>query len=105
MSTIATLLSGLGLFFIGVRALSANLVPLAGRRSMPVLTQGGIEKIRREGEVLSFERVLGETRLLCLFNLSAAPALFSTDEQVAMKLEPWGTAYIPRDGVASSIAA
>ncbi len=33
MSTIATLLSGLGLFFIGVRALSANLVPLAGRRA------------------------------------------------------------------------
>jgi phosphate:Na+ symporter len=33
MSTIATLLSGLGLFFIGVRALSANLVPLVGRRA------------------------------------------------------------------------
>jgi phosphate:Na+ symporter len=33
MSTIAALLSGLGLFFIGVRMLSANLVPLVGRRT------------------------------------------------------------------------
>ncbi|MDR6953038.1 phosphate:Na+ symporter [Ancylobacter sp. 3268] len=32
MATLALLLSGLGLFFIGVRALSANLVPLVGRR-------------------------------------------------------------------------
>ncbi len=33
VSTIAALLSGLGLFFIGVRSLSANLVPLVGRRT------------------------------------------------------------------------
>ncbi|CAA0098343.1 Uncharacterised protein [Starkeya nomas] len=33
MATIALLLSGLGLFFIGVRGLSANLVPLVGRRA------------------------------------------------------------------------
>lgn len=32
MATLALLLSGLGLFFIGVRGLSANLVPLVGRR-------------------------------------------------------------------------
>ena len=32
-STLAALLTGLGLFFVGVRALSANLVPLAGRRA------------------------------------------------------------------------
>ncbi|MBS7541848.1 Na+/Picotransporter [Ancylobacter oerskovii] len=32
MATLALLLSGLGLFFIGVRSLSANLVPLVGRR-------------------------------------------------------------------------
>jgi phosphate:Na+ symporter len=32
-TTTAALLSGLGLFFIGVRSLSANLVPLAGRRT------------------------------------------------------------------------
>ena len=32
-TTLAALLTGLGLFFVGVRALSANLVPLAGRRS------------------------------------------------------------------------
>jgi phosphate:Na+ symporter len=32
-NTIAALLSGLGLFFIGVRSLSANLVPLVGRRA------------------------------------------------------------------------
>jgi len=33
MATIALLMSGLGLFFIGVRGLSANLVPLVGRRA------------------------------------------------------------------------
>ncbi|MPT21752.1 MAG: Na+/Picotransporter, partial [Starkeya sp.] len=33
MATIALLFSGLGLFFIGVRGLSANLVPLVGRRT------------------------------------------------------------------------
>ena len=33
MATIALLLSGLGLFFIGVRGLSANLVPLVGRQA------------------------------------------------------------------------
>lgn len=33
MATVALLLSGLGLFFIGVRGLSANLVPLVGRRT------------------------------------------------------------------------
>ena len=32
-STLCALLAGLGLFFIGVRGLSANLVPLAGRRA------------------------------------------------------------------------
>jgi phosphate:Na+ symporter len=36
MSTIAALLSGLGLFFIGVRMLSANLVPLVGRRTRAI---------------------------------------------------------------------
>ena len=33
METVSLLLSGLGLFFIGVRGLSANLVPLVGRRA------------------------------------------------------------------------
>lgn len=33
MATIALMFSGLGLFFIGVRGLSANLVPLVGRRA------------------------------------------------------------------------
>ncbi|MFT0861124.1 Na/Pi symporter [Ancylobacter sp. G4_0304] len=33
LATISELLAGLGLFFIGVRALSANLVPLMGRRA------------------------------------------------------------------------
>lgn len=33
LSTLAELCAGLGLFFIGVRALSANLVPLMGRRA------------------------------------------------------------------------
>lgn len=33
VSTLAELCAGLGLFFIGVRALSANLVPLMGRRA------------------------------------------------------------------------
>ncbi|MDQ0391155.1 Na/Pi symporter [Labrys monachus] len=39
IATIAALLSGLGLFFIGVRSLSANLVPLAGRRTRAVFAQ------------------------------------------------------------------
>jgi alpha-glucosidase len=80
---------------------------LKWRRTMPVLTQGGIENIRREGNVLSFERVLGATRMLCLFNLSGETALYTTDEQVAMRLVPWGTAYVQRDGVVmiTSIAA
>ncbi|HTJ65185.1 MAG TPA: Na/Pi symporter [Alphaproteobacteria bacterium] len=33
IETLASLMSGLGLFFIGVRALSGNLVPLIGRRT------------------------------------------------------------------------
>jgi phosphate:Na+ symporter len=39
IETVATLLSGLGLFFIGVRLLSANLVPLVGRRTRVVFAQ------------------------------------------------------------------
>jgi phosphate:Na+ symporter len=39
IGTIATLLSGLGLFFIGVRSLSANLVPLIGRRTRILFAQ------------------------------------------------------------------
>ncbi|MDQ0509235.1 Na+/Picotransporter [Ancylobacter amanitiformis] len=39
MSTIASLLCGLGLFFIGVRMLSANLVPLVGRRARAVFAR------------------------------------------------------------------
>jgi phosphate:Na+ symporter len=37
--TIAALLSGLGLFFLGVRSLSANLVPLIGRRARIVFAR------------------------------------------------------------------
>ncbi|MCS0495912.1 Na+/Picotransporter [Ancylobacter sp. MQZ15Z-1] len=33
IATIASLMSGLGLFFLGVRGLSSNLVPLVGRRA------------------------------------------------------------------------
>ena len=39
MATFALLLSGLGLFFIGVRSLSANLVPLVGRRARLVFAR------------------------------------------------------------------
>ncbi|MEI9987224.1 MAG: alpha-glucosidase [Aliidongia sp.] len=78
---------------------------LKWRRATPVLTHGAIDSVRREGDVLSFERVLGDMRLLCVFNLSPAPALFTTDEHIAMKLGGWGTAYVERDGAARSIAA
>jgi alpha-glucosidase len=75
---------------------------LKWRRTMPVLTQGGIGAIRRNGEVLSFERVLGETRLLCVFNLSSAPTIFAADGR-ELVLDGWGAAYV--QGGAWSIAA
>jgi phosphate:Na+ symporter len=39
IATLATLMSGLGLFFLGVRALSGNLVPLIGRRTRIVFAR------------------------------------------------------------------
>jgi alpha-glucosidase len=78
---------------------------LKWRRSLPVLVQGGIEAIRRDGEVLSFERVLGEERLLCVFNLSAEPADFVTADGEAVVLNGWGSVFIAPEGAACSIAA
>jgi alpha-glucosidase len=84
-------------------ALSGWRAFLKWRRAMPVLLHGGIEAIGRIGNVLSFERVLDETRLLCVFNLAPEPAIFCLDG-AEIELEGWGTAFIPRDR-ASSIAA
>jgi alpha-glucosidase len=78
---------------------------LKWRRTLPVLIRGGVEAIRRAGNVLGFERVLGETRMLCVFNLSPEPAIFVTDDGDEMALHGWGTALIPREGEACSAAA
>jgi alpha-glucosidase len=78
---------------------------LKWRRTMPVLIRGGIEAIRRVGDVLSFERVLGETRMLCVFNLSREPAIFAAGSGDERALLGWGTAFIRRDGATRSVAA
>jgi alpha-glucosidase len=72
---------------------------LEWRRDMPVLRHGRIAAIRRSGTILSFERVLDESRLLCLFNLAAEPAVFCRDG-AEIALAGWGTAFIQGDGTA-----
>jgi len=78
---------------------------LKWRRGLPVLVQGGIEAIRREGEVLSFDRVLGEERLTCVFNLSAQRARFTAADGEEVALDGWGSVFIVPEGAACSIAA
>jgi alpha-glucosidase len=78
---------------------------LKWRRSKPVLVRGKIEKIRRIGHVLSFERVLDETHLLCVFNLSPEPAVFTAENGELVALRGWGSTYLAHDGEAWSIAA
>lgn len=46
---------------------------LALRQASPVLRHGALEDLACDGELLSFLRVDGEERLLCLFNLSPEP--------------------------------
>lgn len=46
---------------------------LRWRRRHPVLVHGRTENVRAEGDLLRFERVSGEERLLCLFNCGNRP--------------------------------
>jgi alpha-glucosidase len=64
---------------------------LKWRKTIPALVAGGLGAIRRDGDVLSFERVLGATRLLCVFNLCALPAANPAGGET---LPPWGTSFI-----------
>ena len=58
---------------------------LKWRKIHPVLIEGRIEAIGADGDVLRFDRVLGDQRLHCRFNLSAAPAA---------DLPPWGASFV-----------
>lgn len=82
---------------------------LHARKAMPALVRGGIEQIRRDGEVLSFVRRLGEERVLCVFNLSATAARveFSgwATEETDVLLPPWGTMVLADGRARRSIAA
>ena len=76
---------------------------------MPVLLRGAIEDVRHAGDVLSFVRRLGEERVLCVFNLSTAPAAFELSGWAAdendVVLPPWGTMVLPAARSIRSIAA
>jgi alpha-glucosidase len=71
---------------------------LARRRATPVWRHGNIAAVRCHGEVLSFERVHGEKRLSCTFNLSPAPAEFEAPQGVARRLAGWGVSIRTEDG-------
>jgi len=75
---------------------------LRWRKTVPALVQGRLGAVWREGDMLGFERVLGDTRLLCVFNLSPLPGRFGEDQA---ELPGWGTAFIPLSGDAESVAA
>ncbi|WP_267381277.1 MULTISPECIES: alpha-glucosidase family protein [unclassified Sphingomonas] len=47
------------------------------RRARPALKSGGIRIVQADDAVLAIERTYGETRLLCVFNLSARPVAWS----------------------------
>ena len=76
---------------------------------MPALVRGAIEEIRRDGEVLSFVRRLGQERVLCVFNLSATSARIEfsgwTLEETDLLLPPWGTMVLADGRALRSIAA
>jgi alpha-glucosidase len=46
------------------------------RKAQPVLKFGDIRILESGDQILAFERLLDDVRLLCMFNLSAAPATF-----------------------------
>ena len=50
--------------------LSAWRSSLALRRRYPVLVSGSVERVHDDGRVLAFERVQGDQRVLCVFNLT-----------------------------------
>jgi alpha-glucosidase len=50
---------------------------IAVRKAMPALQLGAVRIVESPEGVLAFERVLGETRVLCLFELSGQPATVS----------------------------
>jgi len=54
---------------------------LSARREQAALQSGSIELLERSGELLSFERRLGDERVRCFFNLSLEPARRELDER------------------------
>ena len=55
---------------------------LRWRRAQPALLTGGIRLLEAQAPVLAFIRETTEQRLLCLFNLSTAPATFEASAPV-----------------------
>jgi len=55
---------------------------LAWRRRCPILLRGKITGISQRGGVLSFERVLGNDRILCVFNVSSDARRYALPEDV-----------------------
>lgn len=60
--------------------LSATRRLVALRRSRPALARGDMRMLNSEGEVLCFERTLGDERLICVFNLGHEPARWPAPE-------------------------
>jgi len=67
---------------------------IAFRRAQPALVEGGIEFIRTSEPVLAFRRTGREGNLVCIFNLSPAPA------RVRVENAPPGTAPLALSGSA-----
>lgn len=65
---------------------------LAFRRQHPALAKGGMAFLPVQGDVLVYTRTLGNETLLCMFNMSAAPAAADLPEGDWQELEGHGFA-------------
>jgi alpha-glucosidase len=61
---------------------------LAWRKRCAPLLHGSIANIRQQDGVLAFERVLGDERVLCIFNMSGRAARYELPEDVAAAALP-----------------
>ncbi len=72
---------------------------IAFRRAHPALRIGANDKIRASGDVVYFQRMSAEERLLCVFNLSDTPSVFELPTGQWTPIgEELGTAHVSVDG-------
>lgn len=97
MELIATFLSGLGLFFVGIRALSANLVPLIGRRARTLfaLTLAGPASAAASGAVAGLLTQSSNAVSWILLGFQRAGALPKGAALTAAAWSNVGTAMLP----------